>query len=306
MKIDRMIGILTILLQTDKVTAPELARRFEVSRRTIMRDIESLCLAGVPVATLQGGNGGIAIMDGYKINKNVLTTDEMETLTAALRGIDTVSKTSRFEALMRKLAPSDSAISPADSITIDLSSHYKDSVSEKIETIKTAIAECKTIAFDYYYEKGESPREIEPHCIQFIWQSWYVLGWCRLRRDFRRFKLNRLWELTITDTPFVPRPVPADKADGSEAFAESHIAKILFDKSVRFRLIEEYGPHCYDETDDGLLYTLDYSNEGYAYSWILSFGDKARVVEPQEMRDRFAEIARNLSAMYSVTEGDDV
>jgi len=304
MKIDRLIGILTVLLQSDKVTAPELADRFEVSRRTIMRDIDSLCLAGVPVVTTQGGDGGIAIMDGYKINKNVLTTDELQTLVAGLRGIDSVSKTPNFEALMTKLAPSSAVVSLADSVTIDLSSHYKDSISEKIETIKAAIEGQRTIAFDYYYAKGESPREIEPYCIQFKWSAWYVFGWCVLREDFRRFKLNRLWGLKIMDTQFVLRDVPADKIDGEDAFAESHIVKILFDKSVRFRLIEDYGPNSYEETAGGLLMSLDYSNKEYAFSWILGFGDKAEVIEPQETRDEFAATAVKLFEKYNGVNHD--
>lgn len=73
MKIDRLIGILTILMQKEKVTAPYLAEKFEVSRRTINRDIEDMCKAGIPIVTLQGKNGGISIMEGYQIDKTLLT-----------------------------------------------------------------------------------------------------------------------------------------------------------------------------------------------------------------------------------------
>lgn len=109
MKIDRLIGILTVLLQVDKTTAPALAERFEVSRRTILRDIDSLCLEGIPIVTHQGGDGGISIMEGYKINKSVLTTDELSNLVAALKGLDSISKTSYFESL-NKLAPDNKAL----------------------------------------------------------------------------------------------------------------------------------------------------------------------------------------------------
>ncbi|MDR0857934.1 MAG: YafY family transcriptional regulator, partial [Oscillospiraceae bacterium] len=241
MKLDRLIGILTVLLQNDKTTAPELARRFEVSRRTILRDLDSLCGAGIPIVTTRGGDGGIAIMSGYKINKNVLTTDELQSLVAGLKGLDTVSQTSHFESLMTKLAPENAVVSLADSIVIDLSSYYKDSLSEKITLLKQAISERRAVTFDYYYDKGEMAREIEPYFIQFIWSSWYVFGWCRLREDFRRFKLNRLWDLSLTDERFELRDVPPEQASGGFAFTESNNIKILFDKSVRFRLIEEYG-----------------------------------------------------------------
>lgn len=145
------------------------------SRRTILRDIDALCQAGIPVVTVQGGNGGISIMDGYKINKSVLTVEELQDLTAALRGLDSVSETSGLERLMMKLAPeNDAVLSLSDSIVIDLASHYKDSLSEKIALLKQAIHEKRVISFDYYSAGGESRRTVEPVVIEFRWQSWYV------------------------------------------------------------------------------------------------------------------------------------
>lgn len=299
MKIDRLIGILTVLLQNDKTTAPELAKRFEVSRRTILRDVDTLCLAGIPIVSIRGGDGGISIMEGYKINKNVLTADELQTLVTGLKSIDSVSKQSNFESLMTKIAPSNAMVSLADSVVIDLSSHYKDSLSEKIELFKRAIAEHKTVRFDYYYAKGEVPREIEPYFVEFRWNAWYVFGWCKLREDFRRFKLNRLWNYILTDNSFTSRFVPDEKANAQDAFPEPYQIKILFDKSVRFRLIEVYGLTCYEETADGLLLTLDYTNKDYMFSWILGFGDKAKVLEPDEIRAEFAEIAKNIFNVYN-------
>ena len=298
MKLDRMIGILTVLLQNDKATAPELAKQFNVSRRTILRDIDALGLAGIPVVTAQGGDGGISIMEGYKIRNSVLTTDELQTLVAGLKSIDSVSKKSNFESLMMKLAPSDSMVSLTDSVVIDLSGHHKDSLEEKIALFKQAIAEGRTARFDYYYPKGEAIREIEPYFVEFRWNSWYVFGWCRLREDFRRFKLNRLWNFSLTENSFTPHPVPPEKANGGYAFPEPNNVKILFDKSVRFRLIEDYGLKSYEETDAGLFLSLDYTNKDYAFSWILGFGDKARILGPDETRDEFALLTRNIFSLY--------
>lgn len=298
MKLDRLIGILTVLLQHDKITAPELAQRFDVSRRTILRDIDTLCLAGIPVVTLRGGDGGISIMDGYKINKNVLTKEELQALAAGIKSIDSVSKQSNFERLMTKLAPSKAMVSLYDSIVIDLSSHYKASLSEKIALLKRAIAERKAVRFDYYYAKGEVPREIEPYIVEFRWNAWYVFGWCNLRQDFRRFKLNRLWNLSQTDHSFDLRPVPPEKASAEDAFSELYHVEILFDKSVHFRLIEEYGLCCYEEIEDGLLFSLDYTNKDYVFSWILGFGDKAKVLEPEETKTEFATAVKNIAKLY--------
>jgi predicted DNA-binding transcriptional regulator YafY len=302
MKIDRLIGILTVLLQVDKTTAPSLASRFEVSRRTILRDIDSLCLAKIPIVTQQGGHGGISIMDGYKINKSVLTPDELSNLVAALKGLDSVSKTSNFESLMNKLAPNNKAVvSLKDNVIIDLSSHYKDSLSEKIALIKQAISDSRIISFDYYYSKGEIRRSIEPYFIEFRWNSWYVFGWCKLREDFRRFKLNRLWDLKLTVNKFSPRPVLAEKANGEDAFPEPYNMKILFEKSMRFRLIEEYGLNCYKETADGLLLDFYYTNKNYVFSWLLGFGDKAEIISPEDIRNEFAALAESIAKKYKGT-----
>lgn len=301
MKIDRLMGILTVLLQKDKVTAPELAERFEVSRRTILRDIDALCQAGIPVVTVQGGSGGISIMDGYKINKSVLTVEELQDLTAALRGLDSVSETSGLERLMMKLAPeNDAVLSLSDSIVIDLASHYKDSLSEKIALLKQAIHEKRVISFDYYSAGGESSRTVEPVVIEFRWQSWYVFGWCRGREDFRRFKLNRLWNLTVTDQIYRPRPVPEEKASAADTFPIRHRMEVLFDKSMRFRLIEEYGPDCYEERPDGLLFLLDYTNKEYTYSWLLGFGDMAEILSPPDTREEFKACVRRLAEKYDI------
>ena len=103
MKIDRLIGILSILLQEEKNTAPELAKKFEVSRRTINRDIEDLCKAGIPIVTSQGAGGGISIMDGYKMDRTLLTSKDMQMIMAGLRSLDSVSGSHYYGQLMEKL-----------------------------------------------------------------------------------------------------------------------------------------------------------------------------------------------------------
>jgi len=140
MKIDRLIGILSILLQKEKVTAPYLAEQFEVSRRTINRDIEDLCKAGIPIVTKQGVNGGISIMDNYKIDKTLLTNEEMQDILAGLRSLDSINGTNRYGQLMEKYsAGSSDFLTGNQHVLIDLSSWYKDSLVPKIDLIRTAI-----------------------------------------------------------------------------------------------------------------------------------------------------------------------
>jgi len=299
LKIDRLIAVLTCLLQNEKVTAQELAQRFEVSHRTILRDIDSLALAGIPIVTTQGNNGGISIMNGYKLDKSLLTVDELQNIIIGLKGLGSVSKTSNIEQLIQKLSPNSNAmVSLNDHIFIDLSSYYKDSLSEKIKLIKQAISEKRLIEFDYYYDKGIVKRKIEPYFIQFKWSSWYVFGWCCERDNFRLFKLNRLYQLLITDENFLTRPISIDEANSNTGFSEEYEAEFLFDKSVRFRLIEDYGLNCYTETDEGLYLKLNYTNHSYIISWILGFGDKVTVLEPQDLKDELKQIAKNIFDKY--------
>ena len=140
MKMERLIGILSILLQREKVTAPELAEQFEVSRRTIQRDIESLCRAGIPIATAQGAGGGISIMEGYRVDRTVLTAPEMQAILAGLRSLDSVSGTRRYAQLMEKLSAGTGGLIPGGAhMLIDLSSWYKTSLPPKIELIQGAM-----------------------------------------------------------------------------------------------------------------------------------------------------------------------
>lgn len=172
MKIDRQIGILSMLLQKDTVTAPYLAEKFEVSRRTINRDIEDLCKAGIPIVTKQGVNGGISIMENYRLDKTLFTRGEMQDILAGLRSLDSVNGTNRYGQLMEKLSVGSSDFMVGNqTVLIDLSSWYKDSLAPKIELIRTSIDKCRKLEFVYYSPKGESARCIEPYYLIFGGQA---------------------------------------------------------------------------------------------------------------------------------------
>ena len=177
MKIDRLIGILSILLQEENTTAPELAERFEVSRRTINRDIEDLCKAGIPIKTAQGTGGGISIMDGYRMDRTILSSKDMQMILAGLRSLDSVSGSRYYSQLMEKIQTGSSEfISGRDSMLIDLSSWYKGSLAPKIEVIQSAIENRRIIRFKYYAPSGESKRRVEPYYLVFQWSRVVVLG----------------------------------------------------------------------------------------------------------------------------------
>lgn len=301
MKIDRLLGIVMILLQKNKVTAPYLAERFEVSRRTINRDIEDLCMAGIPIVTTQGGNGGITIADGYRVDKCVLTQDELLTLIAGLRGLDSISNENQEEKLLNKFfVKQDSIISLRDSIIIDLSSHYKSSLAEKIKVLKEAIRSNTVMSFRYYSSKGDESRRVEPYYLTFRWSAWYLFGYCVEKEDFRLFKLNRIWELTDTSEKFELRCIPEERKDLDNYFSNEIKVSILFDESVKYRLIDEYGLDCYKVTEDGrFLFQSGFTNREFLIGWILGFGDKAEVVEPEELAREIKATAAGILLKYS-------
>ena len=303
MKTDRLIGILSILLQKEKATAPELAETFEVSRRTIHRDIETLCRAGIPIRTAQGTGGGIRIMDGYRMDRTILTSKEMQMILAGLRSLDSVSGSRYYSQLMEKLQSGSSAfISGRDSMLIDLSSWYRSSLAPKIGVIQRAIENRNHLEFRYYAPSGESIRRIEPYYLVFKWSSWYVWGWCVQREAFRLFKLNRMDGVSETDRPFDGRTVPLPDLSNEKVFPGGIRVKALFEPDTKWRLVEEFGPHCFSETKDGrLLFTADYTDMDNLISWLMTFGAKAEVLEPTEVRDRIGEIAEALEKTYRRT-----
>ena len=306
MKIDRLIGILSVLLQEEKVTAPELAERFEVSRRTINRDIDELLFAGIPIRTSQGVGGGISIAEGYKVDRTILTSKDMQMILAGLRSLDSVSGSSYYGQLMEKIqAGSSELITGRDSILIDLSSWYKDTLAPKISTIQDAIENRHLLEFYYYAPSGESKRTIEPYYIVFKWTSWYVYGWCRKRKDYRLFKLNRMDKVKETDKDFPCRNAPVPDLSSELKFPRNIILKALFAPDMKWRLVEEFGPGCYEEQDDGrLLLIRDYADMENLTMWMLTFGDKVEVLEPKELRNNLITMAGSMIKMYGGYEND--
>ena len=300
MKTDRLIGILSILLQEEKTTAPALAERFEVSRRTINRDIEDLCKAGIPIRTTQGSGGGISIMDGYRIDRTILTSRDMQMILTGLRSLDSVSGSRYYSQLMEKLQSGSSEfIGGRDSMLIDLSSWYKSTLAPKIEIIQNAIENRNLLAFRYYAPSGESMRTIEPYYLVFRWSSWYVWGWCTTREDFRLFKLNRMDSVAETTCAFVCRDVPLPDLSNEKIFPGGIRVTALFAPDVKWRLVEEFGPNCFTQAGDGrLLFSADYTDMDNLVSWLLTFGAKAEVLGPAEVRNRIRRNAEETLKLY--------
>lgn len=301
MKIDRLIGILSILLQREDVTTSYLAERFEVSRRTICRDIDDLGKAGIPVVTRQGKNGGISIMEGYQIDRTLLTYSDMKAILTGLGSLDSISGSNKYQQLMMKLSSGKDTVLPANNhILINLSSWYKSTLAPKIELIQDAIDKKEYIRFLYYSPKGESIREMEPYIIMFQWSSWYVWGYCVERKDFRMFKLNRMDIPEKTGSHFLMRPLPEASISPEYYYPDSQISiTALFEPEVKWRLIEEYGLNSFEELKDGKpLFFHEFVDIENVMSWILSFGAQVELLKPRELRDELGNVAKGIVEKY--------
>ena len=300
MKMERLIGILVTLLSQEKVTAPQLAEKFEVSRRTISRDIEHLCQAGIPVMTVQGKNGGISIIDGYKIDKTLLTSADMQAILTGLQSLESVSRNKKYQQIMEKLSVGNPNILTSNQhILIDLSSWYKASLAPKIELIQTAITSRRKIQFYYYSPRGAGMRIIEPYKLIFKWSSWYVWGYCVRKKDFRLFKLNRLAELKMTGQEYEIRELPALDMSSERLFSGGFTVEVRFEAGAKWRVIEEFGADSFREQKDGtLLFSFTFTDEENLFEWLLSYGNRAELLKPEEMRKRLKERIKEMEQKY--------
>ena len=168
----------------------------------------------------------------------------------------------------------------------------------KIELIREAIERHKTVHFTYLSPKEETLRNIEPYYLVFHWSSWYVWGWCRTKKAYRLFKLNRMTGLSAAEH-FEPRCAPLPHLEPEHVFPVKYKATVLFDSSCRWRLTEEYGADRFTvEVDGRLRFTGGFPDEDAVLSWILTFGDKAEVLEPPDLREKLWVLAETLSLRY--------
>lgn len=293
MKTDRLIGILAVLQRQKQVTMPYLAEKFEVSRRTIARDIDVLCRAGLPVVTRPGEGGGVSLMEGHSVNASVLTREELAAILTGLGSLQSVSAAPETAELSVKLGEAE------DCIEIDLASFYKEDLADKIRRLRQAIGARRYVTFSYYSPKGEDLRRIEPYRVMYKWSDWYVFGYCVDRQDFRLFKLRRLWEMTVSDAQFEPRPVPEEKKRLGSHMTDDYMVEAVYEPSAKYRLVEEYGPGSFQEMEDGRLYTRwGFSGMDRAEEWLMSFGDQVKVTGPCEMVERMRSKFRKIADMY--------
>lgn len=310
MKLDRLLGIVVILLSKPRVPAKELAETFEVSVRTIYRDIETINLAGIPIITYQGTNGGIGIAEGYKLDRNLLTNNELAAIVSALKSINATYSDVEHQILLQKLQSTvpqshwESFNSKIQQIFIDLSPWGIDSKQkEKMEQLKRAIEETRVVTFHYRNVKGEKAiREVEPHTLVLKGQRWYLYAFCQARQAFRLFKLARITDPVILDMRFDRREVDLEQLPWEREWrtpSEPVRVVLCFAKDFRNMAEEIFGVEMvrFDD-EERCIIEVDYPDDNWLYGFILSFGDSVEVLSPQSLRLRIREIAARVVQIY--------
>lgn len=308
MKIDRLVSIIMLLLDKKRIGAQELADMFEVSPRTIYRDIETINMAGIPVLSTPGAGGGFEIMQKYKIDKKVFSTADLSSI---LMGLSSLSNMVRGEEVVNALAkvksfiPADKAKDielQANQILIDLTPWMGNrNIRPYLEIIKTALRDSKLLSFDYADQHGnKTSRTAEPYQLVLKGSHWYWQGYCHERNDFRLFKLARTSNLRMREQTFTPRDHPKPQLDFADILATMQTTiKIRIHKSVMERVLD----YCEDDrlTHDGdehWLVDFPFIENDFYYNILFSFGDKCECLAPPHVREEMKRRIKEIAGIY--------
>ena len=308
MKVDRLMSIVLVLLDQERISAQALADMFEVSLRTIYRDIDAIDLAGIPIRSTPGVGGGFEIMPNYKIDKNVFSNTD---LLAILMGLSSLSNVVHGDELINALVkvksfiPADKAKEielKVDQIHIDLSQWMGNcNIQPFLEIIKTALQISKLLSFDYVAHHGNmSTRTVEPCQLVLKNSHWYLYGYCYVRNDFRLFRLSRMSSLQIQDENFIPRAYPKPQLEFDDILAAMQsIIKIRIHKSIIDRVL---GYCAYEnftlDGDEHYIVSFPFVDNDYHYDILLSFGNKCECLEPPHVRSKLKRKIYDIASLY--------
>ena len=298
MKTERLLSIVIYLLNRDTVSAAKLAERFEVSKRTILRDIEQISSAGIPIKSLSGANGGYSIMEGYKLDGHIINAEEQTSIITALKGFLSSYDNKRYNAVLEKI----SSVLPgtqSQHIFLDFGASGENSeIQAKLKTLEQAIKEKSVVQISYVNALGESSsRFIEPIALNYRWYAWYLLAFCQGKQEYRIFKLARISELQPTGAPFAkehgdPADLLAQAFQGGER-KESEIT-LLCKAETKVQICEYLDGQITETLENGdfIMRMNALEDERMWFAMLLSFGDKVTVLEPEELKIRLAKTAK--------------
>lgn len=299
MQLNRLLEITYIILNRKKVTARELSEHFQVSVRTIYRDIDKLSVSGVPIYTEKGKGGGISLLDNFILDKGVFSEEEQIEIISSLEGMKNLNIYSN-DILIDKLKGMFNQ-DTENWLEIDFSTWgNSEEAKEKFNLIKNAIREKKLIRFSYFSVKGEhTKRIVEPLKLVFKNSNWYLYGYCRLKKDYRMFKLNRIKNIKLIDTVFI-RVLSKDIFSNIDYKFRNEIEIVLkIDNSLSYRVYDEFEHDNIFLADEGyFIVKVKYLEDNWLYGYIMSFGENVEVLEPIHVRNIIKEKIMEMSKKY--------
>ena len=307
MKIDRIISIILTLLQEDRVSSKKLAETYEVSQRTIFRDLETINSAGVPIVTFTGVNGGAEILKEFKIEKGFFNEKDLTHILLGLSSISTISDKELVNTIskIKSFIPKEKTKEverKSTQISVDLKSWNGNKVLyQNLDLIKNAFNEYKLVSFRYVDKDGKlSDRTVEPYQLILKDGIWYLKGFCLEKFDFRTFKILRIKSLVIKEEIFKPRDFILEDLSGDN-WIEKHIfpIKIEIDESILDRILERCDEEAIEKLDNG-NYIVDFPfvDDDYAFDVLLSYGNKCKCLEPQWVKDKYLKKLREILEKY--------
>ena len=289
MQENRLFKIVYYLLDKGKSTASELAEKFEVSIRTIYRDLDAISAAGIPIYATQGKGGGISLLQDYVLDKSLLSDHEKEKILMALQGIIATDDTKASELLSKLGGLFQSKITSW--IEVDFSDWVKNTPNQDVfNTIKRAIFTKNRILFSYFGSNGSfSKRTIEPIKLVFKSKDWYLCGFCLLKNDFRFFKLTRIKELEVLTETFTREVSQIPKIETTIKNDRTIPVKLKFAPQVAFRVYDEFTDNTTEDNQGNLYVCIDLPDNEILYSYLFSFGNNVEVIEPDYVRNRMKD-----------------
>lgn len=294
----RLFEIIYSLMDTGFARAKDLAERFEVSTRTIYRDIDSLSLAGIPVYSKRGKNGGIYLMEGFVLNKALLSEMERNEIIMGLESLAATGYENKALSKLRAVFSQKRAF-----VSVDHSGWAKDE-KEQFELLKEAILNSKVIRFKYFNAKGESgERDVEPHKLLFKGKAWYLLAFCRRRQGARVFRLSRMKELVVLSETFdgeLPDYESAEKPLVGETVFEPLKVRLEIAEELAYRVYDEFEEHEIKRQEGGgFVVDAEMIEDQWFYGYILSFGEYARVLKPVQLKNIIAGKIKKMLDCYA-------
>lgn len=301
MKINRLLEIIILLLNKGTITAAELAKRFQVSVRTIYRDIDILSTAGVPVVMSRGNGGGISLLEEYALSKVIISEQERDSLLLALQTLQ-ATRYPQSDLILEKLEAVFKKPSREDWVAVDFS-YWSSTPNEKnkFNDIKEAIWRRRVIGFDYVNANGQtSSRLAEPEKLLYKGNTWYLIAYCRLRAEHRIFRLTRVKNVTVSDETFTPRPCPV-REEAADAPPGCVHLKLQFQPRVLNRIYDDFAEELISKKEDGtLVVEVDFPEDEWVYGYILSYGGYVEVLEPEHIRRIIAGRLRQALNKYEI------